>query len=235
MHHFGDEGRTRQGGAGRKLDVHVEGALVHDGDKLLSQIGGAGGGQGQDERGDGNDRVAPMQGPAQQGQIKPPNHSHQQALLSLSVFQKEGTEGRHHKNGKEQRGKNGDGHRVGQRGKHLTFHALQGNDRQEGQGDNQFAEDAGLSNFYHRPEDGGPLLAFIRQMAEVPLHILHLDNGGVNDHADGNGQTAQRHQIGMQTGLLHDQKGQQHGQRQVHEHNDRTAYAAQDQEKHHDY
>ena len=33
---------------------------------------------------------------------------------------------------------------------------------------------------------------------EVALDVLHLDDGGVDDHSDGDGQAAQRHQVGVE-------------------------------------
>ena len=58
----------------------------------------------------------------------------------------------------------------------------------------------------------GPLLR--RHLRQVAVAVLHHDDPGINQHADGNGDTAQGHDVGGDPHQLHGDEGDQHRDRQ---------------------
>ena len=67
------------------------------------------------------------------------------------------------------------------------------------------------------------------------LDVLHHHHGCIHQHADGNGQAAERHQVGRQPPLLHQHEGGQGRQGQDQGHHQRRAQVAQKQQQQHQH
>jgi hypothetical protein len=135
----------------------------------------------------------------------------------------------------------GDDHSQGQWNEHLAFHAVERQEGNKGQGDDQFPEEARPPHFQDSTQDDGQTIGerqgpARRLLTQMALDILHLHDGGIDDHPQRNGEAAQWHQIGRQADLLHDQERRQSGQRQGQGHYERTAeiQEKQIQDEHHD-
>ena len=112
----------------------------------------------------------------------------------------------------------GRGHRVGlgigQRLEESAFLGLQGEDRREGERDDQQRVEEGRSHFLGGVEHDPPVVL----LPAVPLHVLvgvlDHDDGGVHQRADGDGDPAQGHDVGVDPLPGHDEEGGEHADRQ---------------------
>ena len=129
----------------------------------------------------------------------------------------------------EQRSEEGDDVGEGQGQEHLALDPLQGDDRDEGQGDDELAEDAGLAHFQDGLQDGGQFAGARSGLAQVALDVLHLDDGRVDDHADGDGQAAEGHEVGRQSGQAHGDEREQRGEGQGQDDDEGAPEAAQEE------
>ncbi len=137
----------------------------------------------------------------------------------------------HQGNGQGRGRRHGIGLGVGERGEHAPLLGLQGKDRQEAHGDDEQGE-----------EDGGPHL-YARLLNHLPavlvgeggaLHVLvdvldHHD-GAIHHGADGDGDAAQRHDVGVDPLQVHNDEGDQDGDGQAHHHHQRGAQVEQEGE-----
>jgi len=136
-------------------------------------------------------------------------------------------EGRDRGEGKQERSEQGDDVGEGQRKKHLSFDPLQGDDRDEGQGDDEFAEDGGLADLQDPLQDRFQLM--LRPgLRKAALDVLDLDDRRVDDHADGDGQSAERHEIGRKPGDTHHDEGEEDRKGQGQQDDEGAAEAAQE-------
>src|SRR5512146_81935 len=71
-------------------------------------------------------------------------------------------------------------------------------------------------------------------LREVAIDVFDYDHRAVHDHADGDGEPAQRHEVRRQADLAHHDEGGQRGQHQSAGDDQRAANVAQEEEKHHD-
>ncbi len=70
---------------------------------------------------------------------------------------------------------------------------------------------------------------------QVGDHVLHHHHRRVHQHADGDGQTAQGHQVGGQAELTHQDKGGQGRQRQHQGHGEGGPQIAKKQHQQHQH
>ncbi len=132
-------------------------------------------------------------------------------------------------------------HRIGlgkrQRTEQPPFLGLQGEHRQERQGDDQQAEEQCRADLRRRLADHPPM-GFALQLLAGVSHLPGLDmfmgvldhhHGGIDHRADGNRNTAEGHDIGVDAFDAHDDKRHQHPQRQG---DDRHQRGTQVPEKH---
>ena len=139
-------------------------------------------------------------------------------------------QGRHQRNRQTRGSGHGPGLGVCQRRKQPTFLGLESEHRQETQGDDEQREEQ------RRPDlDGGILdgrnasAVTLDRMLQVLVGILDHHNGRIYHGADRNGDTTQRHDIGIDTLRLHHQEGRQDADRQADEDDQRRAQVKQEQ------
>ena len=68
-----------------------------------------------------------------------------------------------------------------------------------------------------------------------PIDVFHHDDRSIHHHADGDDQAAQRHEIGGQPHLVHDDEGRQRRHDQCRRHHQGAAYVPQEQKQHDDH
>ena len=132
-----------------------------------------------------------------------------------------------------------------QRAKQTTFLPFQGKDRNKGQGDDQQANEQRGSHFHggvgnHLPAGG--VVNLLTRMLMIPLlkpfvRIFNHHNGGIHHRTDGNRYPSQRHDIGVQSLEVHDDKGDTQAKRQRDNRHQGRTYVPQEQstdDGHHD-
>ena len=113
---------------------------------------------------------------------------------------------------------------------HLALDPLEGEDRDEGQGDDELAENAGFADFQNRLKARSAASPCrLRTFGEMPLDVFDLDDRRVDDHPDADGQSAERHQVGRKAGQAHGDEGEQHRQGQGQDDDERPPEAAEEQ------
>ena len=100
-------------------------------------------------------RGAVREGPAQRGHVEPPGHR-EDGAVGVNRPQHQQAHGRDDEDREQQRRQERQRHREGQRREHLAFHPCQRDDRDEGQGDDQLAEDARLAHLDRGPQHRRP-------------------------------------------------------------------------------
>ncbi|MPN28451.1 hypothetical protein SDC9_175893 [bioreactor metagenome] len=133
----------------------------------------------------------------------------------------------HQRNGQ----RDGDG--VGQRREHLAFHALQRHQRQENEDDDADAEDHRRRHLDDGAQDHPHLvLAGLPGTAELGEGVFDDDHRTVHHQADGDGQAAERHQVGRDAQLVHRKESEQGGQHQRGDDDQRRTHVAEEEEEH---
>ena len=66
-------------------------------------------------------------------------------------------------------------------------------------------------------------------LAQVPLDVLDLDDGRVDDHPDGDGQAAERHEVRREAGQAHHDEGEERGQREGEDDDEGAPEAAEEE------
>jgi hypothetical protein len=74
----------------------------------------------------------------------------------------------------------------------------------------------------------------VRRLGQLAFDVLDHHHGGIDQHADGDGQAAQAHQVGRQPEHAHQDEGGQRRQRQHQGHDQRRAQVAEEGEQQHD-
>ncbi|MEA3221166.1 MAG: hypothetical protein OZX49_02285 [Immundisolibacter sp.] len=132
---------------------------------------------------------------------------------------------RHQRHRQSGRGRHGERFSEGQRPEQPALLRLQQEHRQEGHGDDQQREkqrrtDLGGGLGHHLPTGlAGQRLSRMHVLPGLDLLVRVLDHhdGGIDHGTDGDGNAAQRHDVGAQALLAHDAKRDQHAQRQRHD------------------
>jgi hypothetical protein len=134
------------------------------------------------------------------------------------------------------------GHRVGlgegERREQATLLGLQREHRDERQRDDQQREEQGRADLDGGVADdlparlAGQRLARVRLVPslEVLVRVLDHHHGGIDHGADGDGDPAERHDVGVDALLLHDDEGGQDAERQRDDGDERRAQVEQEGE-----
>ncbi|MBS1226714.1 MAG: hypothetical protein H6R32_648, partial [Candidatus Aminicenantes bacterium] len=200
--------------ARQELDVRVEGAFVHDGHELRAQARDEERCPGEESDGGDDDDGLVAEAPKQDREIALLRPFDEEASLVRVRLEEQVAERRDGRERQQQRGEQGDDVGESQGQEHLPFDPLQGDDRNEGQGDDELAEDRRLADLEDGPQNDREPAGRRPGFGEVALDVLDLDDRGVDDHADGDGQAAERHQVGRQAHRAHHDEREQHRQRQ---------------------
>ncbi len=197
-----------------------------------------------DEENDGADRddLGVFEDPPQLGQVDLPDQvgrvRDSPPTEDRRRLEQQRGQRRNQRQAQDQGGAQGDRDRVGQGCEHLAFHAAQRGDRQEDDDDDEDAED-------DRPGDLEGGLPDHRTAVEAfPVHIalprhqahgvLDEDDGPVSQHADGDRQPRQGHQIGRQADHSHDQEGRQRRHRQLDDDEEGRTDVSHEKQQHED-
>ena len=124
-----------------------------------------------------------------------------------------------------------------QRAKQTPFLPFQGEDRDKRQRDNQQTDKQRRTHFNRRIGDHLPARFIIQRgvrMLVLPLfqpfmRILDHDDSGIDHRPDGNRNAAQRHNIGVQSLKVHDNKSNTQPQRQRNNRHQRRAHMPEKQ------
>ena len=138
--------------------------------------------------------------------------------MQLAANEK-GAQHRHQRDGHDGGADHGEGLGEGQRMKHLAFHAGEREDRNEGENDDDHGEGDGPA---HEPRgiqrDLPDVFAIVAMLLLVLLclanDVFGHHDARIDQHADGDGDSAQRHDVRRDARALHEQKRAQHRERQ---------------------
>ena len=117
---------------------------------------------------------------------------------------------------------------------HLAFEPFEREQRQEHHDDDDDGEGDRVRHLLGRGQHGrGAVDPFAMGLSfgHDAEGVLDHDDGAVDHHADADRQTRERHQVGRQAELLHADEGDQHRERQGHDHDEGGAQLAQEQEQ----
>ena len=117
----------------------------------------------------------------------------------------------------------------------LALDALEGDQGQEDDDDDQDGEDDRTG---HLAAGGGhdhAPLRVGRRRAQVPVHVLDDDDRAVDDHADGDGQPAQGHQVGADAQARHAEQREEHGEGDGENRDQAGPQPAQGEQEHQDH
>ena len=177
------------------------------------------------------------QSPAQYGPVDGAQSAHNRILfLAMQLAaNEERAEHRHQRDGEDRGADHGEGLGEGERMEHLAFHAGEREDGNEGQNDDDHGEGDGPA---HKP--GGVQRDFPDVLAIVAVFLLVLlgladdvfchHNARVDQHADGNGDAAQRHDVRRDARALHEQKCAEHSKRQRNRDDEDAAEVPEEQD-----
>ena len=178
--------------------------------------------------------------PIENWAVDPKKNTHDGVLVLIMQFSPDKQRGQHRHKRESQR--RGSGHRKGlgkgQRMKQLPCLSTQRKDRNEGQHDDDHRKEDRSYHQIGRPEnDLGDILRIGKPRHFSFLNGMGLTNDGfrdhnsrVNQHADGNGNAAERHDIGGHSRQLHHDEGDQNRERQWHGDNHHTSDVSQENE-----
>ncbi len=216
---------------GQLFQLHDQIAFIHGRHEALAEQakGTASSQQGQH----GARHIAPAvrQGRGEQAVIARRELAHQPGLGVHTALDQPGREHRHH--GQRQQQRTGQGKDNGQRHRpeHLAFQALQGQQRQKDQNDDQDAGRHRGCDLTRRPEHQVQGRQVVRCRGELTLDVFDHHHSSIDQHADGDGQPAQAHQVGRKPHAAHQDEGGQRRQGQHQRDDQRRAQVAEEGEQ----
>ena len=118
----------------------------------------------------------------------------------------------------------------------LAFLAGEGEDRDEGQHDDGHREEDGAAHetrgVEHRGGDGAAVTQVHPPLLDEAEGVLRDDDGRVDEDADGDGDAGQRHDIGGDAEVAHEEKGDQHGERDRDRDDQDRSYVEEEEDIH---
>ena len=179
-----------------------------------------------------------IQRPGQQRPVDSPHQirrmSEPPSLLLIPGYEDQGRQHRDQGHGEDQRSTEGNRDRVRQRREHPSLQTLQRGDRQEDHDDHRHAEDDGSQHLASRaPNDLAARFPSRSGRAQQPDRVFDQHDGAVPQHADGDGQTGESHQVRGHPDQSHDLECRQGGHRQLQRHQQgRTGTTHEEQQNH---
>ncbi len=209
-----------QRGRGRHSGVDHDVAFVQAGREFRTEQGKERRTRAKHGRRQHDGRPVPPHEEPEHRPVEGQQHPHQQ-VLARRVPVAAGFPAAHHRLAehrrkqqcKEQGAEHGQRDRVGERPEGLAFDSIE---REQGQKDNDDDRDGEDNRPAYFPA-GAPHKLDARQVRLRPVHdpvdVLDHHHRAVHDHADGDGKTAQRHQVGADAESAHRQCGEEHRER----------------------
>ena len=192
--------RQADGRRHRQADEQV--ALVHARCELRTQARKDQRARRQHDAGEQDRRPAPRHEETD-GRTEPAGI--ETATLRPGRFRPQAQKGRRgcQQHGKHQRTRHGEDHGEGKRAEGLSLHPFEREDRQENHHDDEDGENQRLQHLgAGLRHDSAPVCTRFG-LAQTPVGVLHHDHRPVDHHADGDGDPAQRHQIGRNVEQTH--------------------------------
>ena len=154
----------------------------------------------------------------------------------LDLAQQVGGQHGDHGQRQQQRSRQSEDDGQRHRDEELAFEVLQGEQRQEHRDDDQDAGRHRYRDLAHRPVDDVQTrqLATGRIGGQTLDDVLDHHHRGIHQHADGNGQPSQTHQVGGHADEAHQDEGDQRRQRKYQGNRQRCANVAEEQGQQHD-
>ena len=154
--------------------------------------------------------------------------------LGVSVFLEQ-QRGQHRHQRERQQQRDAQGEHDGQRHRHkqFAFQPLQREQGHEGQTDDEDARGHRHGDLARRGEYAvqARLVRTGRVRVEPTDGVFHHHYGSVHQHADGDREATQAHQVGAHADKAHQQEGTQRRQRHHHRHHQRGAKLAEEQKQ----
>ena len=136
---------------------------------------------------------------------------------------------RHEGDRQQRRRAHGVGLGVGQRLEHPPRLLAEGEDREEGDGDDQQRVEERRADFLGRSRDDLPVRLLAPVALQVLVGILDHDDRRIDHRADGDGDAAQAHDVGVDPLEVHDDEGDQDRHRQGQDRHQGTGKVEQEQ------
>ncbi len=172
--------------------------------------------------------------PLEQRPVQCPEQPHHRVcrLVVERALEKERAEHRHEGQRDDRRGQHGERLGERQRVEEFPFLAGQREDRDEGEQDDRHREEDRSSDQPRRFEDrvphGLPIAWIDTTTLDIPERVLHDDDARVDQHADGDRDARQAHDVRGDAGVIHAEEGDEHGQRQRQRHDEDRAEVHQE-------
>ena len=202
------DGDPGQGGG------HVEEvALVERRHEFAAHVGGGPIDGGHQDQGGRQHCLAPPEGDIHHRMIETDEQTVDGiGVLGLDIAADEPAhEHRHQGDGEDRRRRHGVGLGEGQGLEEAAGLFLEGEDRQKGDRDHQQGVEEGGPDLHGRVGDDVPMPLFAPVALEMLVGVLDHDDGGVDHGADGDGDPAQAHDVGVDPLTVHDDKGHEDG------------------------
>ncbi|MCY1173445.1 hypothetical protein D9M73_136050 [compost metagenome] len=202
------------------LDADDQVTFVHCRHEGLANLGVNQPGRQQHDSRDRCNNTLPLQAPNKRWFIELQELAWQPRVFVFDFAQQ--VRRQHGNDGQRQHQRAGQGKNDGQRHRHkvLAFQALQREQWQEDGDDDQNPGGDRNRYFTHRPVNGVQTRQFAGGgVGRKALHnVFHDDHGCINQHADGNGQATQAHQVGRHAKGAHQDERDQCRQRKHQRH-----------------
>ena len=212
------------GGNAGQCRWHVQQvALVHLRHEFTAKLADRPGGGGENQRSDDQHSFGVSQRPVERRAVE----ARQPAVDRIGIFGRDAAADQpaHQHRDQRYRQQRGAGHRIGfgkrQRRKQPAFLPLEREHRDERKSDDQQAEKQRRADFDRRLGDDRPARRAGEDFAgvvmppafKVFMGVLDHHHGGIDHGADGNGNAAQRHDVGVHPLPAHDDDGDEHAER----------------------
>ena len=217
------------------LQLHDQVAFVHRRHETLAEQQEGAGGRGQRDQGAEHVSPAVAQGRGQHAVVGGGQLFHQPGFVMRAALDQVGGEHRHH--GQRQQQRAGEREDDGQRDRpeHLALQPLQGEQRQEDDDDDDDARSYRRGDFAGGAEDQVQRRQVFLRLGELAFDVLDDDHRRIDQHADGDGEAAEAHQVGRQAVHAHQDEGGEGRQRQHQRDDQRGAQVAEEgEEQQHD-
>jgi len=223
-----------QADGGQLFQLHDHVPLVHGGQEGLAQQGVGPRRQGQEAQGAQDHGLGVAEGPGLEGGVGGVELFHQPGFMVFPLAHEQGGQGRNHGQGQHQGGGQGEDDGQGHGDEELAFQAFQGEQGEKDDDDDGDAGGHGQGHFPDRPIDHVEQgqTGLVGGLGEVGFHVFHNHHGPVHQHADGDGQAPQTHEIGGEAEPVHENEGEQGGEGQNQgDHQGRPEIAEEGQEQ----
>jgi hypothetical protein len=216
------------------FQLHDQVAFIHRRHEALAEQHKSAGRSEQGNHGADDEAAAVGEGSAQHAVVERRQLSYQPGFVMYAALDQIRGEHRYHGQREQQRGgeRKNDGQRD--RPEHFALQPLQGEQRQKDDDDDDDAGGDRRGDFAGGAENQVQRRQIVRRLGELAFDVFNDHHRGIDQHADGDGQAAQTHQIGRKAGGAHQDEGGERGERQHQRDDQRRAQVAEEGEEQQD-